>query len=219
MKKLVLLILMLTAAVTTFADQTIRDGKGRKIRLSSNLTYNVVADGEIVRDGNGRKIILRDNRTWDYYSEVYISDILEDENGKKIWLKGNGTWGYMKKQEERDFRFRNVAIEDAGKKTRISGRVVNESGRDYESATFRLVVFDRKSYEYKKAGMVTVTDFRRGDIGEFEATLYMDSDDIASYYFEFSEGVERREKREEREERTIKKRPKAIFEFKMDIKN
>ena len=85
MKKIVLLILMLTAAVTTFADQTIRDGKGRKIRLSSNLTYNVVADGEIVRDGNGRKIILRDNRTWDYYSEVYISDILEDENGKKIW--------------------------------------------------------------------------------------------------------------------------------------
>jgi hypothetical protein len=44
----------------------------------------------------------------------------------------------------------------------------------------------------------------------------MHSDDIASYYFEFIEGVERRVVKE----RVIKKkRPKAMFEFKMDIQN
>lgn len=216
MKKLLIIALMVITAVTAFGDQIIRDGKGRRIKLQSNYTYSIVYDGEIVKDSNGRKILLKDNKTWEYFSDVYLSDILEDESGKKVWLKSNGTWGYMRRNEEREFKFRNVAIEDAGRKTRISGRVKNDSMKDYDSATFRLIIFDKKSYEYRTAGTITIEDFYRGDSEEFEVTMYVRSDDIASYYFEFAEGIE---KREIREERRIKKRPKAIFEFKMDIKN
>ena len=216
MKKIILLSLMLLMAATAFGDQTIRDGKGRKVRLMSNYTYSVMYDGEIVRDSNGRKILLKDNHTWEYFSDVTISDILEDESGKKIWLKSNGTWGYMRRNEDREYKFRNVAIESVGRKSRISGRVLNDSSKDFESATFKLVIFDTKNYEYRTAGTITIEDFNSGEEGEFEVTLYANSDDIASYYFEFIEGVERRVVKE----RVIKKkRPKAMFEFKMDIQN
>lgn len=215
MKKIVLLTLMLLTAATSFSDQIIRDGKGRRIKLQSNYTYSIVYDGEIVKDSNGRKILLKDNHTWEYYSDVYLSDILDD-GGKKIWLKSNGTWGYMRKNEDREYKFRNVAIESVGRKTRISGRVLNDSSKDFDSATFKLIIFDKKAYEYRTAGTITIEDFNSGEEGEFEVTLYANSDDIASYYFEFIEGVERRVVKE----RVIKKkRPKAMFEFKMDIQN
>jgi hypothetical protein len=216
MKKILIIALMVITAVTAFGDQIVRDGKGRRIKLMSNYTYTIVYDGEIVRDSNGRKILLKDNKTWEYFSDVYLSDILEDESGKKVWLKSNGTWGYMRRNEEREFKFRNVSIEDAGRKTRISGRVKNDSMKDYDSATFKLIIFDKNSYEYRSAGTITIEDFYRGDSEDFEVTMYIRSNDIASYYFEFVDGIEKRERRE----RVIKKkRPKAIFEFKMDIKN
>lgn len=214
MRKLFVATLILLAGISAFGDQIIRDGKGRRIKLQSNYTYSIVYDGEIVRDSNGKKILLKDNHTWEYYSDVYVSDILEDEGGRKVWLKGNGTWGYMRRHEEKEFKFRNVSIEDEGRKTRISGRIKNDSMKDYDSATFKLIIFDKNSYEYKSAGTITIEDFYRDDSEDFEVTMYIRSENIASYYFEFVEGIEKRE----RKERVIKKkRPKSIFEFKMEL--
>ena len=213
MKKFFIVILMMLFATTIFADRFMRDNKGRRIKLLSNNTYVVIFDGEIVKDGKGRKILLRDNKTWDYVDDVIDSGIYDDEDGKKVWIKNNGTWGYIKKIENSNFSYKNVAFDDTGRRTIFSGRINNNSGKDYRSATFNLIVFDKESFEYKRAGTFVINDFFAGDTSEFETSIMIQSRDIADYYIEFAGGEERRKEREIEK----KKKGKKIIELKMEL--
>jgi hypothetical protein len=143
-------------------------------------------------------------------------EAIEKEKQRLLSLLKNKeitTTEYIKKIENSNFSYKNVAFDDTGRRTIFSGRINNNSGKDYRSATFNLIVFDKGSFEYKRAGTFVINDFFAGDASEFETSIMIQSRDIADYYIEFAGGEERRKEREIEK----KKKGKKIIELKMEL--
>lgn len=211
MRKLLITLFLIGITVTAFADKYLKDGSGRRIKLMPNNTYIIVYDGEVVKDSKGRKILLRENKTWDYIDDVFSEDIIDDDDGKRIWIKGNGTWGYVKRVEDSSFGYKNISVEEEGRRTVFSGRVVNNSGKDYRSATFNLMVFDRRGFEYRRVGTFTVDDFYSGAASDFEVIADIPKRAVVEYYLQFAGGEEKKKEIEK------KKKGKKIIELKMEL--
>ncbi len=214
MKKIVTVLLVLIASLNLFAERIINVGNA-KIRLEDNNTYGFVYSGDVMKAPNGRMIVLKDNYTWEYIPE-YRNEIIKDESGRRIWLKANRKWGYMRDfREMAEFKFKGVSLHDMKDgRTRIKGRVVNTSGRNYKMVEFGIDVFDSGEYEYKMLGTFKMERFKANEEKEFEVYYNIQKENISEYNINLlnSEEMKIKRKRVAKEQSEFKIRNVQLYD-------
>ncbi|BDU50066.1 hypothetical protein [Haliovirga abyssi] len=186
MKKIIIVLLSVILSITIFAGTIVVDiNSNIKIFLKDSGTYTVHYNGNIVKDKNGRRILLKPNKTWDYLGNIRNQIV----NNGEIYINRNGRWGYLRKNKSDNFPYMQVSLTRINRsKTLIEGKILNNSKFNYKNSTFNIVVFDKKSFEYKVVGRISTNRFLKKSKVRFSKYININKSDILEYYIEYVDG-------------------------------